>query len=206
MLKIWIAALKSGLDLGKGVTVYENLLAEAPKPTLSTAVKWMAASGVITGVLEIVLSFVYDLARGRVPNKHLGDVMYQVIANPIGIVIVFVISSFIILRIAQVLGGEGNLDNQSYLLAAAGAPMFIIQDVLRFMLRLLASPIDIPAGINILVFFAPIIYTGWLSTLALRASHQYSGIRAGLSVLIFVGSIIAFFLYGRLYLVGLLYS
>lgn len=177
MFEIWIRAITPGLAVGKAVTAYETLLEEAPKPTLGTAVKWVAISGAIVGVIQVFTALVFGVPEGQFTENLLLWSIQYVIGGPIVGVIAFVITSVIVLGIAKALGGQGNLANQSYMLAAVIAPMTIIITVLQ----------RIPGLVGNLIVVAALIYYGWLTIVVLRAPHQYSGSRAVITMLIFYG-------------------
>jgi hypothetical protein len=183
MFEIWIRAIKPGLAGDKAVDAYEILLAEEPNPTLGTAVKWVAIGGVIAGVIIGFAVLIFGVVEGQFLENLLLRSIGSVIASPILLVLVFVISSVIMLGIAKALGGQGNLDNQSYMLAAVSAPMSIIFAALQI----------IPGLVGSLISLSVAVYTSWLSMMVLRALHQYSGGRAVLTVLIFLAVIIGLF-------------
>ncbi len=185
MFEIWIRAIRPGLAVDKAIAAYETLLAEAPNPTMGTAVKWVAISGVIAGVIMGIAALIFGVAEGQfseiLPLLSIGIV----IASPILLVIVFVISSLIMLGIAKALGGQGNLGNQSYMLAAVSGPMSIIFSALLI----------IPGLVGSLISLSVAVYTSWLSMVVLRALHQYSGGRAVLTMLIFLAIVFGLFFF-----------
>jgi hypothetical protein len=77
-------------------------------------------------------------------------------------VVSLVILSAIFLAIARACGGEGNLGSQSYLLAAAQAPVSIISGSLA----------TIPRVGVVIAWVAP-VYLMYLWVLALRAAHRF---------------------------------
>lgn len=113
---------------------------------------------------------------------------------PIIGVIGIIISSVILLGIAKVLGGKGNLVSQTYVLAAIQAPMTIILIPLRTTVNGLSdTPFEVIGLITGLIILFPLaIYSGWLSIVALRATHAYSGGLALLTVVIFGALIFGF--------------
>lgn len=184
MFEIWIRAMKPGLAVDTAVIAYETLLAEAPNPTLGTAVKWVAISGVIAGVIQGFIALIFGVTEGQLSGSLILLSIGNLIATPIFLVILFMISSVIMLGIAKGLGGQGNLGNQSYMLATVSAPWYLINAALGI----------IPGLVGSLITFPVAIYFGWLSMLVLRASHQYSGSRAVLTVLIYLALFFGLFL------------
>jgi hypothetical protein len=99
--------------------------------------------------------------------------VFSLISVPVGEAIYFMILSAISLAIARAFGGEGNLGSQSYLLAAAQAPMSIISACLA------AVPL---AGI---VIACPArIYLIYLEVVAMRAVHRFGWGKAVGAILI----------------------
>jgi hypothetical protein len=150
MFDVWFRAITQPSQ-----DTYEGILRAEHDVTLSKAAGWMALAGLIAGIIQGLLSGGAGILCAPV---------FAVLAA-----IFFAIYSLILLVIARALGGEGELDSQSYLLAAAQAPMTIISAILGFLpwLGLLAN-----------------LYTLWLNALALQAAHGYSLGRALLTVLI----------------------
>lgn len=183
MFEIWIRAVRPGLAVDKAVAAYETLLTEAPNPTLGTAVKWVAIGGMIAGIIRGFTALIFGVAEGQFSEYSLLLLIGILIASLILLVIMFVISSLIMLGIAKALGGQGNLGNQSYMLAAVSAPMSII----------FAALLIIPGSVGSLISLSIAVYTSWLSMVVLRALHQYSGGRAVLTVLIFLAIIFGLF-------------
>lgn len=108
MFEIWIRAITQPSQ-----ATYEALLQEEHTPTLSKAAGWMALAGLIAGIIQGLL----------------GGSAGGLLCAPITAVLsalFFAIGSLILLAIARALGGEGDLDSQSYLLAAAEAAIPIM--------------------------------------------------------------------------------
>ncbi len=155
MFDIWIRAITQPSQ-----ATYEALLQEEHTPTLGKAAGWMALAGLIAGIIQ-------GLFNGS-PGGVLCSPISAVLAA-----IFFAIFSLILLAIARALGGEGDLDSQSYLLAAAQAPMTIVSAILGII------PLVGP-----LVSLLASLYTLWLSTIALQVAHGYSMGRALLTALL----------------------
>ncbi len=155
MFDIWIRAITQPSQ-----ATYEALLQEEHTPTLGKAAGWMALAGLIAGIIQ-------GLFSGS-PGSVLCSPFSAVLAA-----IFFAIFSLILLVIARALGGEGDLDSQSYLLAAAQAPMTIVSAILGI----------IPLVGPLLGFLAS-LYTLWLNAIALQVAHGYSMGKALLTVLI----------------------
>lgn len=172
MFDIWIRAIKPGLATDKAVATYEVLLQEEPNPTLGKGVKWVAVAGMIAGAIGGFLGLIFGVAQGVPAGGLFVGWIVSVILVPIEAVIGFVIGSAILLAIAKALGGQGNLGSQSYVLAAAQAPMTIISVALG----------TIPVAGDTFSGLAG-IYAGWLGLIAMRAAHRYGWGKAVLTVL-----------------------
>jgi len=171
MLETWIRAITHPSQ-----ATFRDLLQQAPDPTFSKGANWIALAGLIAGIVQ-------GLQYG-------GDVSSLVCAPVSAVIaaIVFGISSMIILVIAQALGGDGDLDSQSYLLAAVQAPMTIISAVLGTV-----SLFSLLAG----------LYTLALTVIVLQAVHDYGMGKAILS-LVLPGMIIFVLALGYMMTFGLL--
>jgi hypothetical protein len=153
MLDIWNRAVFRPF-----VATYEQLLREQQAASLVMATGWIALAGFFAGAIQGLLG---------------GGLLLMLCSAPlIAIVaaIAFVISSAILYIIARALGGEGNLDGQSYLLAAGEAPMLLVSALLGV----------IHPALSILAN----LYTLWLNIVALQAAHRYGAAKAALTVLI----------------------
>jgi hypothetical protein len=161
MFDIWIRAITQ-----PRLTTYQGFLEEEPNPTFGKAAGWIALAGLIAGFITSVLYLILGSGWG------LTNLICGLIAAPIGAVIGFVIYSAILLAAARLLGGEGTFDRQSYVLAAASAPMSIVSAIVTLLpwvgavLGLLAS-----------------LYYLWLAILGLQAAHGYTAGRAFVTIL-----------------------
>ena len=163
MFEIWIRAITRPM-----LATYQELLEEEPSPPLTTPLLWMIASAVIAAVISGVVSLITGLGE----FFDITSLLCGIIVVPIGAVIGFLIGSGIYFVSAKIFGGEGTFDRQSYLLAAAYAPMAIIS-------ALLAVLPWIGAWLGIIAS----LYTVWLAILAMQAAHRFSTGRAVASVL-----------------------
>lgn len=153
MLDIWNRAVMRPF-----LATYELLLQEQEAPSLVMAAGWMALAGFFAGAIQGILGGGLFLMLCSAP-------IIAVVA-----VIAFVISSAILYIIARALGGDGDLDGQSYLLAAGEAPMLIVTALLGI--------------IHPALSFLANLYTLWLNIVALQAAHRYSRAKAALTVLV----------------------
>jgi hypothetical protein len=164
MFDIWIRAItRPRLD------TYEAFLQEEPNPTLGKAAAWMAVAAAIGWVISVVLTAVFG--AGLIQFDII-TLVCGIVAAPIGAVIGFVIGSAILLVAAKLFGGDGTFVHQSYLLAAAYAPMSIISTAV------VALPV-----VGLVLGLAASLYSLWLAVVALQAAHSYSRGRAVLTVL-----------------------
>ena len=106
---------------------------------------------------------------------------------PISTLIGFLVATVVLLIVAKVLGGKGNLKDQSYLLAAIQAPMTILLAIAALGVTIFAFVLAMlgitPAFASLLVF-PFVIYAGWLIIVALRAPHRFSASRAILTLVL----------------------
>jgi hypothetical protein len=163
MFNIWLRAITQ-----PRLATYQALLEEEPNPTFGKAAGWMALAGLIAGIISGLLLLI---AGGQPLELVLTNLICGLIAVPILAVIGFAIGSAILLAIAKLLGGEGTFDQQSYLLAAASAPMSIVSGILA----------PLPLVGPVLSLLASLYYL-WLSVLALQAAHRYTPGRAVVTV------------------------
>jgi hypothetical protein len=163
MFEIWLRAITRPM-----LVTYQQLLEEEPSPSLGTALLWMIVAGVISAVVSGILSFITGFGE----FFDLTSLLCGLVAVPIGACIGFLIVSGVYFVAAKVFGGEGMFGRQSYLLAAAYAPMGIISAVL------VAIPMVGPW-----LSLVCSLYTIWLTILALQAAHRFGTGRAIASVL-----------------------
>jgi hypothetical protein len=168
MFGIWLPAITRPV-----LATYEELLKEEPNPTLSKALGWIAIAGVIAGAVGGLLNLLFGMARGESLGTLLAPWLKTLVATPVGALISFVILSAIWLVIARAFGGQGNLGSQSYLLAAAEAPVSIISGCLA----------TIP-GVGSVIAWLASIYVVYLTVLALRAAHRFGWGKAVATLLI----------------------
>lgn len=172
MFNIWLRAITQ-----PRLATYQAFLEEEPSPTFGKAAGWIAFAGLIAGFISGLLWLI--TGSGYV-EWGLSNLVCGLIVAPIGAVIGFAINSAILLAVAKALGGEGTFGQQSYVLAAANAPMSII----------LAFVAPLPAVGPILGLLVSIFYL-WLSALALQAAHRYTAGRALVTLLAPVAILIA---------------
>lgn len=164
MFDIWIRAITQ-----PRLATYQGFLEEEPNPTFGKTAGWIALAGLIAFVISGVLLAIFG---GGLAESVFTTLICGLIATPIAAVIGFVIGSAILLAVAKLLGGEGTFARQSYVLAAAWAPMSIVSAILS------ALPVVGPF-LGILVW----LYNLWLAVLALQAAHGYTAGRAVVTVL-----------------------
>ena len=162
MFSIWVRAISRPV-----LATYEELLRGEPKPTLIKAVAWIVIAGLVAGVLSELLNLLFGMAQGGSGGTLLTFWVNRLALVPAGMVIEFVIFSAISLAIARASGGKGNLGSQSYLLAAAQAPVSIISSALA----------TIPS-VGGVIAWAAMIYGIYLEVLALRAAHRFGWYKA----------------------------
>ena len=163
MFEIWLRAITRPM-----LVTYQELLEEEPNPSLGTALLWMIVAGAISAVVSGILSFIIGFGE----LFDITSLLCGIIVVPIGAVIGFLIGSGIYFVAAKIFGGEGTFDRQSYLLAAAYAPMGIISAFL------VALP-----WIGPWLSLISSLYTVWLAILVMQAAHRFSAGRAVASVL-----------------------
>lgn len=164
MFDIWIRAITR-----PWVDTYEAFLQEESNPTLGKAAAWMALAAAIGWVISVVLTAIFG---GGLIQFDILTLVCGIVAAPFGAVVGFVIGSAILLVAARLLGGDGTFVHQSYLLAAAYAPMSIISTIV------VAIPV-----VGLVLTLAASLYALWLAAIALQAAHGYSRGRAVLTVL-----------------------
>lgn len=173
MLQIWLRAVNPGLTPDKALATFEGILDDEPNPTMGTALLWIAISGVIAAAISGILSLILGLVQGFPPGMVIPSLVSILIFIPIAQIIGFLIGSIILFGLSKVSGGQGTLQSQAYLIAAAQAPLGIVIAILAV----------IPTVVGDIVSIGGIIYGGWLSLMALRTVHRYSAWRA-LSVIL----------------------
>jgi len=167
MFEIWIRAVTRPM-----LATYQKLLEEEPNPSLGTPLLWMAVYGAILALGIEILSFVTRFGEHLDITSLLCGPIVVLITSVTGAVIGFFIGSGIHFVSAKILGGEGTFIRQSYLLAAACAPMSIIS------VFLVVVPLVGP-----FLGLISILYMLWLAVLALQAAHRFTAGRAVASVL-----------------------
>ena len=167
MFEIWIRAITRPM-----LATYQELLEEEPNPSLGTALLWMAVYGAILAMGIEILSFVTRLGEHPDMASLLCGPIVVLVTAVTGAVIGFFVGSGIHFVSAKILGGEGTFVRQSYLLAAACAPMSIISVCL----------VVLPC-VGPLLGLVSILYMLWLAVLALQAAHRFTAGRAVASVL-----------------------
>ena len=167
MFEIWIRAVTRPM-----LATYQKLLEEEPNPSLGTPLLWMAVYGAILAVGIEILSFVTRFGEHPDITSLLCGPTVVLITAVTGAVIGFFIGSGIHFVSAKIFGGEGTFIRQSYLLAAACAPMSIIS-VFLVVLPWVGPCLGIIG----------ILYMLWLAVLALQAAHRFTAGRAVASVL-----------------------
>jgi hypothetical protein len=121
MFSTWLRAFTRPV-----LATYEELLRGEPNPTLGKAVGWIAIAGLIAGAVSGLLNLLFGMVRGESLGTLLVSWLKSLVTTAGGAVISFVILSAFWHAIARAFGGQGNLGSQSYLLAAAEAPVSII--------------------------------------------------------------------------------
>ena len=167
MFEIWIRAVTRPT-----LATYQRLLEEEPNPSLGTVLLWMAVYGAILAMGMELLYFITSLGEHLDIISLLCGPIVVLITAVTGTVIGFFIGSGIHFVCAKIFGGEGTFIRQSYLLAAACAPMSIIS------VFLVVLPLVGP-----LLALIGILYMLWLAVLALQAAHRFTAGRAVASVL-----------------------
>ena len=164
MFDIWIRAITQ-----PRLATYRGFLEEEPNPTFGKAAGWIAIAGLIAGFIGGVLFLIFG---GGPVEWGLTNLICGLIAAPIGAVIGFVINSAILLAAARLLGGEGTFDRQSYVLAAASAPMSIVSAIV--------APLP---WVGVVLGLLASLYYLWLAILGLQAAHHYTPGRAFVTIL-----------------------
>lgn len=180
MFKVWMRAVTRPV-----VATYQELLEKEPNPSLSTALLLVLVAGAMSAVLAGVVILIAENGDGFYIRVLLTELLCVAVMVPIIVVMAFLIASGAFFAAAKVFGGEGTFDQQSYLLAAAYAPMSILMGGLLYLpcvgpwLSLICS-----------------LYTVRLVSLALQAAHHFSARKALLCVLaplfLIVSSLICF--------------
>lgn len=168
MFSVWVRAVTRPVP-----ATYEELLQEEPNPTLSTAAGWIAIGGLISAALTGLLAPLFGLPQGMSGEIPVWVWVIGLVAVPIAGIISFVVLSAILLAIARAFGGEGNLANQSYLLAAPQVPLSIIGNSLAW----------IPY-VGVVIAYLVAMYGIYLAVLALRAAHRFGWGQAVVTLLI----------------------
>ena len=176
MFSIWVRAISRPV-----LATYEELLQQEPNPTLDKAVAWIGIAGLVAGAVSGSLSLLFGMAQGGSGGTPLTSWVVSVIRFPVILVISFVVSSAIMLVIARAVGGQGDLGSQSYLLAAAQAPVTVMSGSLATIPRV---------GV---IAWLPLMYGIYLQVLALRAAHRFASKKA-VGTLLWAGIV-----YGALY-------
>jgi simple sugar transport system permease protein len=151
---------------------YTALLQDEPAPTLRKALGWVAVAALIVGPISAVLGGTFTL----------------MLLAPLTILLGFVVSSVLLLAIARVLGGQGNLGRQSYLLAALQAPLQMISGLVGVVL-VLAGAVSETAGVIASRCLLASLIALWLNVLALLLTRRHKLDVAALAALLLVAAI-----------------
>ncbi len=188
MYHTWVNAVTKPSE-----TTYREEVKEA-HATLSTALIWVFIASVMLGVLSAVAILVNGLlfntpmmmgtmfGNSNMPsevNEQFGQMMlatiginlvFSLILTPIITPIAFMIGSAIYFVIAKLLGGVGDFEKHTYILATFSAPLLVVNGAL--------SIIPVLGGcISIVVY----IYQAVLTYFAFKSVHELS---AGKAILV----------------------
>jgi hypothetical protein len=158
ILNIWIRAITQPEP-----ATYEALLQEMSNPSQYDGIVWVALAAFVSGVIRLFPILTDNVNRHGFSGAVLGIWICGIIALPVLASFGFAISSAVMAITADLFDGQGDIDSQSYVMAAVVAPMTIVSTVLRQM------PV-VGGALNSLAGF----YTLWLGIAALQAVHRYS--------------------------------
>lgn len=174
--------LKELYEIWKNVLINPagTFKAQAKKADYAEAVKHVGIAGIIQGILTgILLMMGLSAVGGILGYGMLGasigimSIVLLAILVPISAIIGLFIGSGILYIIAKILGGKGDYQTQTYLMAIYMAPIGIISGVLGM----------IPLA-GIVIALIAMIYAIYLLTLSLKETHKYSTGKAVLTWLL----------------------
>ncbi len=128
---------------------------ERPNVNLQNALAWLVLTGAIFG-------FLYGLGTWFYHGGNLFSPIGGMIGLAIGLPISFAITAAVLYVVARLLGGTGDFSTQAYLQSLYFLPLFILIGVAR-----LVPYLDVAASI------VGGVYSLYLTTLALRVTHNY---------------------------------
>lgn len=141
--------------------------------SLSSALAYMAAAGIISGLINAVSRIITGVAAA--PFIHIVTAVLSLIIMPVVAVASILIWSGIYFLFSKVLKGTGTYTQQTYLISLYQAPLTIISSLLPFITAILFlfAPRPVSVLLIILGALALTIYSFYVLAAALQVAHGF---------------------------------